>query len=294
MEDFQAYWQVAVSRVDQALDRYMPAADLVEERLHEAMRYSVFAGGKRLRPLLCLTVAQACGLSEEALLPAACALEMVHTYSLIHDDLPAMDDDDYRRGKLTNHKVFGEATALLAGDALLTCAFETLLASDVPASSLVLMVKELAQASGAAGMIGGQMGDMAAEGRAVTRTELESIHARKTGALLLASARIPVIAAGCDDVTTRAVTAYAKAIGLAFQIQDDVLDVSGDPVKMGKSVGADVSHDKATFPSLIGLTASRELIHELTEQAVEVIVRAPRIQSERLVQLAEYLRSRDR
>lgn len=293
MDRWQDFMLAATARVDQALDHYLPPADQTEAVLHQAMRYSVFAGGKRLRPVLMLAVADACRLSWDAIMPAAAALEMVHTYSLIHDDLPALDNDDYRRGKLTNHKVYGEAMALLAGDALLTFAFETLLLCPVACDRLIAMQRELARASGPAGMIGGQVGDMLAEGHGISRTALQSIHARKTGALLTAAARLPLLASGCDEQMDQVITTYAQAIGLAFQVQDDILDVAGDPQKLGKATGADAAHDKATFPALIGMEASRQLVTSLTDRAVAAVLSLPSLEATRLVQLANYLGARD-
>lgn len=293
MESIVEYMKLSAAAVDRALYSYLPSLEEPEQRLHEAMHYSIFAGGKRLRPILVIAVAAAVGLESEVIMPAACALEMVHTYSLIHDDLPALDNDDYRRGKLTNHKVFGEATAILAGDALLTLAFATLLSCGVSAEHLVAMQRELATASGTTGMIGGQMGDLLAEKRAVTETELTSIHARKTGALLTASARIPALAAGVDERINSAVTTYARALGLAFQVQDDILDVTGDATLLGKTTGADAEHQKATFPHLIGLAASHALVQSLTADAMDAITGIPGLEAKRLTTLAQFLCSRD-
>jgi geranylgeranyl diphosphate synthase type II len=235
-----AFVPEARRRVDEALARYLPAEDEAPTapcpaRLASAMRYSVLGGGKRLRPLLCLLAAEACGADPALAMPAACALEMVHTYSLIHDDLPAMDDDDLRRGRPTCHKAFDEATAVLAGDALLTLAFEVIATHVRPAEAAIGCVRALAEASGPIGMVGGQMADLQAEGRPDgTLDALEAIHRRKTGALLRASLRMGAIVAGADEASLQALDVYGHAVGLAFQIIDDLLDVEGDEAKLGK------------------------------------------------------------
>lgn len=292
-EDLTLFMSASVKLVDTALRELLPSLDSPEQTLHEAMHYSVFAGGKRLRPILFLLVADACSLDYETVLPAACALEMIHTYSLIHDDLPALDNDDYRRGVLTNHKVYGEATAILAGDALLTHAFETLLRCSLPPAQLVRMVQEVAQASGVTGMVGGQMGDLLAENSVIDASALEFIHVRKTGALLTVSGRLPVIAANLSEEILTAITIYAQSIGLAFQIQDDILDVIGDAEVLGKSTGADHKHSKSTYPALLGLQNSKDLVQSLTERAHSAIANVPGVLPVRLHSFAEYLRNRD-
>jgi geranylgeranyl diphosphate synthase type II len=257
-------------RVDEALTRLLPgpADDGCPPRLAEAMRYSLTAGGKRLRPLLCLMAAEACGADPAEALPAACALEMVHTYSLIHDDLPAMDDDDLRRGRPTCHKAFDEATAILAGDALLTLAFEVVARHVRPAEAAVACVRALAEASGPEGMVGGQMADLEAEARTdATVGGLEAIHRRKTGALLRASLRMGAAVATAPEATARALDAYGRAVGLAFQVVDDLLDVQGDEAKMGKRVGKDQGLGKWTYPGLLGVEGSRSKAKQLAEDA---------------------------
>jgi geranylgeranyl diphosphate synthase type II len=263
-------------RVDEALARYLPEPEAdgsaaCPARLAEAMRYSVLGGGKRLRPVLCLLAAEACGASLQAALPAACALELVHTYSLIHDDLPAMDDDDLRRGRATCHKAFDEATAILAGDGLLTLAFE-LVARHVEPPEAAACVRTLAEGAGPLGMVGGQMADLQAEGRADASLEaLEAIHRRKTGALLRASLRMGGLVAGADDTILHALDIYGGAVGLAFQIIDDLLDVEGDETKMGKRVGKDSGLGKWTYPGLLGIEGSRRRARELADEAVRAL-----------------------
>lgn len=286
-------------RVDEALAHYLPAADegasvLCPSRLASAMRYSVLGGGKRLRPILCLLAAEACGADPDDAMPAACALELVHTYSLIHDDLPAMDDDDLRRGRPTCHKAFDEATAVLAGDGLLTLAFELLARHVRPAEAAIACVRALAEGAGPEGMVGGQMADLQAEGRTdATLPALEAIHRRKTGALLRASLRLGGLVAGADEARLRALDAYGRAVGLAFQIVDDLLDVEGDEAKLGKRVGKDSGLGKWTYPGLLGVEGSRRRAEALAEEAVEAL--APLgARGDRLRALALDLLKRDR
>ena len=235
-------------------------------RLVEAVSHSLFAGGKRLRPALALGACELVRGEDAPALPAACALEMIHTYSLIHDDLPAMDDDDLRRGRPTCHKVYGEATAILAGDALLTMAFDT--AAD---TENVEVVRELARAAGIFGMAGGQQLDMDAEGKTLTLDELRRVHALKTGALIRAAARCGALCGGADAAGTEALAEYGARLGLAFQITDDILDVTGDAAALGKRTGADAAHTKATYPALAGLEASRRLAEEAVAGAVAAL-----------------------
>jgi geranylgeranyl diphosphate synthase type II len=261
--DLNAYLAVRRHEVDTALDRFLPPADERPERLHAAMRYSLLAGGKRLRPILCLASAEAVGGQREAALLPAIALECLHTYTLIHDDLPAMDDDDLRRGHPTCHKKFDEATAILAGDALLTLAFE-LLARATPAAQLAL---ELAEAAGSRGVVGGQAEDLAAEGRAPDATLLEFIHTNKTGKLLRAACRMGALTAGADAGQLAALTTYAAKIGLAFQIADDVLNVTSTPEQLGKAVGSDAARKKMTYVALYGLDTARTKAVTLISEA---------------------------
>ncbi len=270
--NLEAYLKTRKEMVDEALGRYLPGEDHFPPVIFKSVRYSVFAGGKRLRPILCLAAAEAVGGGRETVLPAACALEFIHTYSLIHDDLPAMDDDDYRRGKLTNHKVFGEDIAILAGDALLTEAFHLLsgkeLAGRAPAERLLALIHEVSEAAGFFGMVGGQVVDVESEGKTVDLTTLKEIHSRKTGAMIRVSVRAGAVLAGADDDKVRALTEYGSHAGLAFQIADDILDVEGDRELLGKETGADSSRRKATYPALLGVETSREKARDLVERAV--------------------------
>jgi geranylgeranyl diphosphate synthase type II len=248
------------SVVDAELERRVPAVSETPATIHQAMRYSLFAGGKRIRPILCMAAAEAvAGASGGAEAPG-CALELVHTYSLIHDDLPSLDNDDYRRGRLTCHKVYGEAMAILAGDALLTLAFQTLAELEgVSAEARLRMIQELSRAAGTVGgMIGGQVADLEAEGKPVEAQQLDYIHRSKTGALIRAAVRIGAIHAGASAAQHEALGVYGEHTGMAFQIVDDVLDVVGTSDELGKTAGKDAAQSKATFPALYGVEASRE------------------------------------
>ncbi len=271
--DLKAYLQERRELVNRALAAYLPAVRGPAFRVVQAMHYSLFAGGKRLRPILCLAAAEAAGGGQEEALPLACALEMIHTYSLIHDDLPAMDDDDLRRGQPTCHKQFDEATAILAGDGLLTEAFYTLAAA-APRfqgrEALLLEVQELlSEAAGYRGMVGGQMLDLMAEGRRVTLKELEMVHRLKTGALITAATRAGALAGGGSRLQVAALTAYGERFGLAFQITDDLLDVEGEAAEMGKAPGMDQKRQKATYPALLGVETSRQWAGRLVQEALD-------------------------
>ncbi|MCE5263372.1 MAG: polyprenyl synthetase family protein [Deltaproteobacteria bacterium] len=258
--------------VDRTLDDLLPCGTGDPPLIFEAVRYSVFAGGKRLRPILCMAAAEAVGGKKESVLPAACALEMIHTYSLIHDDLPAMDNDDFRRGKPTSHKVFGEGMAVLAGDALLTEAFRLLCnrerMPDIPSERILLVAHEIAEAAGFFGMVGGQVKDLLAEGENIDLQGLYSIHRLKTGALILASLRSGAILAGAAEEPLARLSDYGRRIGLAFQIVDDILNVEGDPALLGKGTGSDAARGKVTFPALMGVEASRNRAEELVREAL--------------------------
>lgn len=243
--------------------------DAPQKKLFEAMRYSLLAGGKRLRPVMVLAFCELCGGNAENALPFAAALEMVHTYSLIHDDLPCMDNDDYRRGKPTNHRVYGEATAVLAGDGLLTAAFGQLASAKLPAERIVEAVRVLSLCAGEMGMVGGQVLDMDAETRLCTEQEVIDIQSRKTGALISAACQLGVIAAGGSSEQHTAAARYADSLGLAFQIQDDILDVIGDAGKLGKATGMD--QNKNTFVRLYGVDACKEMVAQETEKAVRAL-----------------------
>ena len=254
--------------VNAALDRFLPGETTKPATLHRAMRYSLFAGGKRLRPALVLAAAAACGGRDADALPAACAVECIHTYSLIHDDLPAMDDDDFRRGKKTNHKVFGEGIAILAGDALLTQAFEILAQAPATARySHQALVLELARASGSLQLIAGQVADLEAEGRKISAADLKYIHERKTSALLCCSTRLGGMSANCTPAQLQALTEFGYNVGLAFQIIDDILDITQSSEQLGKTAGKDTAARKATYPAIVGMEKSRKIARELTQRA---------------------------
>ncbi len=240
----------------------------IPKTLRDAMAYSLDAGGKRIRPVLVFAGAEAVGGSPEKVLPAAVALEMIHTFSLIHDDLPAMDDDSMRRGKPTNHKVFGEATAILAGDGLLAEAFYVLSQGNFEPSLLVDVIRDIAFATGGRGMTGGQVLDMNSTGKKITEGELTDLHLKKTGALLVASATAGAKLCGADDRQMTCLSSYGQCVGLAFQIADDILDIEGDERLLGKDIGSDVENAKSTYPALIGLAESKRRAAELTEKAV--------------------------
>jgi geranylgeranyl diphosphate synthase type II len=270
--DLKAYLQDHRDLVNRTLAVYLPQDRGPAFRVAEAMHYSLFAGGKRLRPILCLAGAEAVGGNVGEAMPVACALEMIHTYSLIHDDLPAMDDDDLRRGQATCHKKFDEATAILAGDGLLTEAFR-IIAEAAPKFAgreavLLEVLHLIAQAAGYQGMVGGQMLDLMAEGRQITHKELETVHRMKTGALLTASVRSGALVGGGNRQEVTLLTSYGEKFGLAFQITDDILDVEGDAAEMGKAVGADAKRQKATYPSLLGPDQAKTWARKLVESAV--------------------------
>ena len=260
-----------ITRAERALEQRLPPAEQSPAPLHGAMRYAVLGGGKRLRPLLVYAAGQALGESGPSLDAAACAVELIHAYSLVHDDLPAMDDDALRRGRPTCHIVFGEAMAILAGDALQALAFEIL--CEDAGDDAIGMEKQrvLGRACGAEGMAGGQALDLAAVGRTLTLAELEHMHACKTGALIRASVRLGALTAAADAATLDMLDRYAVAVGLAFQVRDDILDVEGDAAVIGKTAGKDAAADKPTFPSIIGLDASRDRLRELTEMALAAV-----------------------
>ena len=258
----------------QAVEEYLRSAfreDAWYGDLQESMEYSLLAGGKRLRPVLVLECCRLCGGDADKAIPFAAAVEMIHTYSLIHDDLPAMDDDDMRRGRPTNHVVYGEATAILAGDALLTAAFEQLAKADLPAQRVVEAVKCLSRCAGAPGMVGGQVLDMAGEGHALTIEELEQLQSLKTGALISAAAQLGCIAAGGSEEQRANVTAYAAALGRAFQVRDDMLDEISTAEELGKPIGSDRANEKSTFLTALGLDGCRSLVDKLTEQAISAL-----------------------
>jgi len=287
------YLDTRCALVDEALDRLLPGEDIAPATLHRAMRYSIFAGGKRLRPVLVLAAAEACGGAMENALPAACAVECLHTYSLIHDDLPCMDDDDLRRGRPTSHKVFGEALAVLAGDALQAIAFESV-SRMTPAPGYVGAdyVCELAQAAGSRHLIAGQVMDLEGEGQKLSADQLRAIHEGKTAALLTCCTRLGGMSAGCSSAQLGALTRFGRALGLAFQVIDDILDVTQTSEKLGKTAGKDVAAEKATYPSILGLDASRAEAAKLTAEAHRALeVFGDAAQPLRLI--ADYLLARE-
>ena len=269
---FKEIWRRRVELVEADLLRELRGTRSIDENLMRAMEYSLMAGGKRLRPILLMAAADAVGAVGEKFITVADALEMIHTYSLIHDDLPAMDDDDYRRGKLTNHKVFGEATAILAGDALLTLAFEVILRQrDVPNEILLAVLREISTAAGAAGMVGGQAIDLRSEGVHIDLATLKKMHAGKTGALFKAAIRSGALLAQADEKILHDLTRYAEAFGLAFQITDDILDVTGDEKILGKPIGSDAKNFKATYVSLTSLADAKKLAEESVAEALDAL-----------------------
>ncbi len=269
------YLEAKKKLVDEALDRFLPGEREISPELFKSARYSVFAGGKRIRPILCMAASETLGQDGAMTLPVACALEMIHTYSLIHDDLPAMDDDDYRRGMPTNHKVFGEDIAILAGDALLTEAFHLMSGSDlvkgIAPERCLRIIREISEAAGFFGMIGGQVIDLKSEGQDVTMETLHRIHTLKTEALITVSVRAGAIIAGADEDELQRLSLYGSKIGLAFQIADDILDIEGDQEILGKDTGSDSEKKKVTFPALIGIEASKEKAACLIEEALAAL-----------------------
>jgi geranylgeranyl diphosphate synthase type II len=290
--DIKSYLSSKKTIVDKALDALVPPATMFPTSVHEAMRYSLFAGGKRVRPILAIAAAEALGAKSSGLLPLAGSLELIHTYSLIHDDLPAMDDDDLRRGRPTCRKVFGDATAILAGDGLLNMAFEVM--SDprrtkaVPANRLIGIIKEISTASGVRGMVGGQVVDIESEGKDVDFPTLEYIHTHKTGALIRASVRIGALYARAGKRQFAALTRYGGLVGLAFQIADDILDITGKQEELGKDIGSDLKKGKKTFPDLFGLEESRLRAKEVSDKAIQSLRDFDR-KAEPLRELAKYI-----
>ena len=270
--NFKAEWKKRADLVEEALLRELKKAPAYDATLERSMEYSLMAGGKRLRPVLLMAAADAVGKDGAAFLTTGCAIEMIHTYSLIHDDLPAMDNDDYRRGKPTNHKVFGDGIAVLAGDALLTLAFEVMLRQEGAApETLVTVVSEMSRAAGPYGMVGGQVLDLEGEGRRLDLAALRKIHMGKTGALFCAAIRSGAILAGAKEEELAALTLYAERFGLAFQITDDILDVTGDEAAIGKPVGSDVRNEKATYVTLTSLEEAKKLAEDAVDEAVEAL-----------------------
>ena len=278
--------------IDEHLVRFTEFDRDCPPALREAIQYSLLAPGKRFRPTLLLLATEACGSPWEAGIPAACAVEMVHCYSLIHDDLPAMDDDDLRRGRPSNHKMFGEALAILAGDALLTSAFETLATYQLPTAAALRAVAELARGAGACGMVGGQVDDLHGRREHPQPSDVEGIHRRKTGALITAAVRIGAIVAQASEDELKRLTDYGRCLGTTFQIVDDLLDATGDPSRVGKRTGKDEQQGKLTYPGFFGVAASRELAHSLVEQACQA-VRPLGAAAEPMAELARWMLRRE-
>lgn len=266
--DLKNFLEHKTASVNRALDKFLPRATTKPATIHKAMRYSLFAGGKRMRPAVLLAAAEACGGSEKDAMPLACAVECIHTYSLIHDDLPAMDNDDFRRGKPTNHKVFGEGIAVLAGDALLTLAFEIAAqCKGWPRYSHRDIILEIAKASGSLQLIAGQVADLEGEGKKISAPQLKYIHERKTSALLCCAVRLGGMSANCTAAQLKALTDFGYNVGLAFQIIDDILDITQTSEQLGKTAGKDTAAQKATYPSIVGMEKSRALAKQLTNRA---------------------------
>jgi geranylgeranyl diphosphate synthase type II len=273
--DLKAYLEERRALVEMGLRRFIPVETTVPSDLHQAMHYSLFAGGKRLRPTLTIAAAEAVGGRAEAVLPVACAFECIHTYSLVHDDLPAMDDDDLRRGRPTCHKVFGPAMAILAGDALLTEAFALVtnpaFVGHLDPTLLRAVIHEIALAAGSQGMVGGQAVDILSEGKAIESSLLQYIHTQKTGALILCALRAGAHLGGATAGELDAITRYGKAVGLAFQIADDILDIEGEEAMRGKRIGGDATRGKATYPALVGLDEAKREARRLLEEALDAL-----------------------
>src|SRR4051812_7552136 len=292
--ELRAFLSSSTESVNRALDQFLPSESTKPATIHKAMRYSLFAGGKRIRPALCVAAAKACGGRDANAMPLACAVECIHTYSLVHDDLPAMDNDDYRRGKLTNHKVFGEGIAVLAGDALLTSAFEIAAKSKGwPRYDHQTIILEIAAAAGSLQLIAGQVADLEGEGKKISARELQYIHERKTSALLCCAVRLGGMSANCTPAQLNALTAFGYNVGLAFQVIDDILDVTQTSETLGKTAGKDTKAQKATYPAIVGLEKSRKIAERLTARAFNAL-KPFKGKGTALGALAEYLLKRDR
>ncbi len=291
--DLSSWVSATAKSVDRGLDGFLPKSTAKPATIHRAMRYSLFAGGKRMRPALLLAAAEACGGGLEDAMPLACAVECIHTYSLIHDDLPGMDNDDFRRGKPTNHKVFGEGMAVLAGDALLTQAFEIAAQCRTwPRYDLRSVILEISRASGSLQLIAGQVADLEGEGQALSVPQLRYIHERKTSALLCCSVRLGGMSANCTPSQLKALTDFGYNVGLAFQVIDDILDVTQTTEKLGKTAGKDVASQKATYPRLVGLDKSKKIARSLTDRAFSAL-KPFRGKAVALEALAKYLLERE-
>ena len=293
--EFKQLLKERINYIESLLNNYTPKEEGYQKTIMEAMNYSLKAGGKRLRPILTLESCRIVGGNEEDAIPFAIAIEMIHTYSLIHDDLPALDNDDLRRGKPTNHKVFGEGMATLAGDALLNYAFEVMLSSAIDkedANKYLKAINEVAKHAGIYGMIGGQVVDVESENKVIDKDKLDFIHLNKTAAMIIGCMRAGAIVGGADKEALEKITTYAKNIGLSFQIVDDILDIVGEEEKLGKPIGSDLENHKSTYPSLLGLEESRRIANELIDEAKNTI-KDLSSEVEFLNQLADYIINRD-
>ena len=279
MEQYKNEMRHLVDKVETALRAFLPESGALHATIYDAMRYSLLAGGKRIRPVIVLSFAKAFGVEESRAMPYACALEMIHTYSLIHDDLPCMDNDDLRRGRPTNHKVYGDGVATLAGDALLNRAFElslkAMMEGDIPLQNAGMAIRLMADCAGADGMIGGQIIDLEAEGKSLALSQLETLQQMKTGALFVASAKMGTLLAGAPKEAQAAAERFAQKLGLAFQIRDDILDVEGDVKELGKATGHDAETNKSTFVSVFGLEESKRRVQALTKEAIDALESIP-------------------
>lgn len=286
--------ETKIVNVNQALHKYLEEKENPQSTIYKAMDYSLHAGGKRIRPVLMLASAELLGAASEKVMPFACAMEMIHTYSLIHDDLPCMDDDDLRRGKPTNHKVYGEAIAVLAGDGLLNLAYETILKqSQVSPNMTLAAMSIIAEHAGVEGMIGGQVIDLESEGKSVDAITLMTMHLHKTAALIMASAKVGALLGGGGREDLIAVEEFSRYLGIAFQIKDDILDVSGTEESLGKTIGSDSENAKSTFVTIYGLEASEKMLADYTEKAIESLSRFGE-KAEFLIQLSNFLLERDK
>lgn len=291
--DFYKEFEERILDVNRSLSAYLEEKECLQNTIYKAMNYSLHAGGKRIRPVIMMAAAELMGGNRSDVMPFACAIEMIHTYSLIHDDLPCMDNDDLRRGKPTNHKVFGEAIAVLAGDALLNYAFETMLKkSEVSPNMTLAAISELATASGTEGMIGGQVIDIESEGKTIDSVTLMTMHLHKTAALIMASAKIGALLGGGDKEDLISMEEFARYLGIAFQIKDDILDVTGNEEELGKKTGMDSAMEKSTFVSIYGLEQAKKLLEDYTQKAIETL-ECYGEKAEFLIELSKFLLSRN-
>ncbi len=291
--DFYKEFESKIIEVNKSLEKYIEEKECPQSAIYKAMNYSISAGGKRIRPIIMLACSELVGGETLSIMPFACALEMIHTYSLIHDDLPCMDNDDLRRGKPTNHKVFGEAMAVLAGDALLNCAFETMLKNaEVSPNMTLAAMSEIATASGTEGMIGGQVIDIESEGKTIDAVTLMTMHLHKTAALIMAAARVGALLGGGSREDLSSMEEFARYLGIAFQIKDDILDVTGNEETLGKKTGVDGLLEKSTFVSIYGMEQSENLLKDYTDKAIEVLSRYGE-KAKFLIELSKFLLSRE-